>query len=106
MQWLRSEHRDVSIRASDATNSGLRALEMTPAHFSHNGTFRASDETKYASHKLKSELTPGTQEFRRLLTVFSFYIMDTIKFIGRYAIPYFKNTESRPVAQSAAAGGR
>ncbi len=33
-------------------------------------------------------------------------IMDTIKFIGRYAIPYFKNAEPRVVPQSAAAGGR
>ena len=33
-------------------------------------------------------------------------IMDTIKLIGRYAIPYFKNAEPRPAQQSAAAGGR
>ena len=46
---------------------------MTPAHFSLTAHSVHLMQTKYASHRLKSEPTPATREFKRLLTVLSFY---------------------------------
>jgi hypothetical protein len=63
----------IHTRQSSARILALRAWEMTSAHFPLTAHSVHLVQTKYASHKLKSEPTPGTREFKQLLTVFSFY---------------------------------